>query len=111
ITKEFGSLINQAFKERNYKRKGIQSVLWYNDEYESEAETFILPRTDNVAHAGIFLQRNERKTGEADKGLMCFVGGAHMVHGHAEGMNIELYGCGHVLGVDNGRGRYQQDIH
>ena len=42
---------------------------------------------------------------------MCFVGGAHMVHGHAEGMNIELYGEGQVLGVDNGRDRYAKDIH
>lgn len=42
---------------------------------------------------------------------MCFVGGAHMVHGHAEGMNIELYGEGQVLGVDNGRGKYGKDIH
>jgi len=44
-------------------------------------------------------------------GLMCTIGGAHMVHGHAEGMNIELYGEGQVLGADHGRKRYGKDLH
>jgi hypothetical protein len=111
ITRKFAPLINSALKEGKYKRSGILAVLWFDDDYQSESDSVALPRTDRITHAGIFLQRNLSKTGDADDGLMCFVGGAHMVHGHAEGMNIELYGCGQVLGVDNGRGRYQQDIH
>jgi hypothetical protein len=111
ITNEFSMLLNKAIKEGKYERRGIQSVLWYDSDFETEAATFVLPRTDNVSHAGIFLQRNLSSTNNPKDGLMCFVGGGHMVHGHAEGMNIELYGCGHVLGVDNGRGSYQRDIH
>jgi hypothetical protein len=111
ITDKFAPLLKKAFEEGKYKRKGIESVLWYNDEYGGETAKFEFSRTDVVPHAGIFLQRNLSASGKPEDGLMCFVGGAHMVHGHAEGMNIELYGCGHVLGVDNGRGRYQQEIH
>ncbi|SEJ81226.1 Heparinase II/III-like protein [Cyclobacterium xiamenense] len=111
ITREFASLLVSAMQEGAYHRSGILAVLWYAQEYSGEGEELVLPRTDKVDHAGIFLQRNESDTGNPEDGLMAFVGGAHMVHGHAEGMNIELYGRGEVLGVDNGRGRYQQDIH
>lgn len=111
ITNKFGPLLNKAFKEGKYKRSGMNAVLWYDGYYAGDMKSVILPRTDKVDHAGIFLQRNLSSTGNPEDGLMCFVGGAHMVHGHAEGMNIELYGKGQVLGVDNGRGSYQQDIH
>jgi hypothetical protein len=112
ITSVFGPMLSRAVKKENYKiAGGILDVLYTLDDYEVEAEAGKLPRTDNLAHAGIFLQRNLSETGDPNLGLMCFVGGAHMVHGHAEGMNIELYGCGHVLGVDNGNGSYQKDIH
>lgn len=57
------------------------------------------------------MQRNLSTSNNPKDGLMGFVGGAHMVHGHAEGMNIELYGEGQVLGVDNGRNRYGVDLH
>ncbi len=112
ITSTFGPLLNKAVKEGKHRiAGGLLNLPYTLDNYEFETEPVKLPRTDTLAHAGIFLQRNLSETGDPDDGLMCFVGGAHMVHGHAEGMNIELYGCGHVLGVDNGRGRYQQDIH
>lgn len=111
ITNEFSPLITSAISHGNYERSGMLAVLWYDGEFKGEEAALVLPRTDKVVHAGIFLQRNLSATGNPKDGLMAFVGGAHMVHGHAEGMNIELYGKGEVLGVDNGRGRYQQDIH
>ncbi|MCF8362661.1 MAG: heparinase II/III-family protein [Prolixibacteraceae bacterium] len=111
ITQHFGALLKKAIQDGKYRKKGILSVLWYDNDYEGEIEPFQLPRTDEVRHAGIYLQRNPSKTMNPKDGLMCFVGGAHMVHGHAEGMNIELYGEGQVLGIDHGRGSYQKDIH
>ena len=111
ITNKFGALLKSAIVEGKYKRNGINAVLWYHDEIKGDIKPFVLPRTDQIPHAGIFLQRNLSPTSNPVDGLMCFVGGASMVHGHAEGMNIELYGRGQVLGVDNGRGSYQQDIH
>lgn len=107
----FGPLINRAVENNKYQRKDMLSVFWYDTNIEGEIEEFTLSRTDRVYHAGIFMQRNLSSTKRPEDGLMCFVGGAHMVHGHAEGMNIELYGEGQVLGVDNGRGRYAKDIH
>lgn len=111
ITHEFGPLLTRAINQGRYEREGMLAVLWYDREFKGEEAKLVLPRTDKVDHAGIFLQRNLSANQNPKDGLMCFVGGAHMVHGHAEGMNIELYGKGEVLGVDNGRGRYQQDIH
>jgi len=111
ITQTFGPLLNTAFEEGKYKRSGMHAVLWYGGEIMGERNSVILPRTDQVPHAGIVLQRNVSSTNNPDDGMMCFVGGAGMVHGHAEGMNIELYGRGQVLDVDNGRGNYQKDIH
>lgn len=111
ITDKFGPLLRRAMEEGKYERRGINALLMHGVEIPPSMNVFELPRTDRVFHAGIFLQRNESSTKKAKDGLMCFVGGASMVHGHAEGMNIELYGEGEVLGVDNGRGSYQQDIH
>lgn len=111
VTQKFGPLINRAMQQGKYKRKGMNAIFWYDNEIVGDVESIVLPRTDRVYHAGIFLQRNLSTTKNPVDGLMCFVGGAHMIHGHAEGMNIELYGKGQVLGVDNGRGNYQQDIH
>lgn len=111
VTNKFGTLLKRAIESGDYKRNSIESVLLHGVELPDDTDTFTLPNTYNVKHAGIFIQRNLSETNKPQDGLMCFVGGAHMVHGHAEGMNIELYGEGEVLGVDNGRGKYQQDIH
>lgn len=111
VTDKFGPLISTALESGKYKRAGMLALLWYDADIDGKKMYVDLPRTDNLPHAGIFLQRNFTEANNAENGLMCFVGGAHMVHGHAEGMNIELFGRGQVLGVDNGRGRYQQDIH
>ncbi|WP_066630691.1 heparinase II/III domain-containing protein [Labilibacter marinus] len=111
VRETFGPLINRAKKEKGYQRKNMESVFWYDNEIEGDVKSFSLNRTERVYHAGVFLQRNINTSNKVQDGLMCFVGGAHMVHAHAEGMNIELYGEGEVLGVDNGRGKYGLDIH
>lgn len=111
VTTKLGPVLNEAISKGTHKRQGIFALLWYGDNFDHYDTNTSLPRTDRVPHAGIFLQRNLSASGDQSNGLMAFVGGAHMVHGHAEGMNIELYGKGQVLGVDNGRGRYAVDLH
>lgn len=111
VINEFGALLRRATEIGGYERSSMFSVLNHGAEIPDSIVDFELPRTDRVHHAGIFLQRNLSATNDPEHGLMGFVGGAHMVHGHAEGMNIELYGLGEVLGVDGGKGRYQHDIH
>ena len=107
----FAPLILRAKEIGKHKRQDMESLFWHEDSIPGKAASINLDRTDRIYHAGIVMQRNLSVTNKPEDGLMCFVGGAHMVHGHAEGMNIELYGEGEVLGVDNGRGRYAQDIH
>ncbi|GAA4957781.1 heparinase II/III domain-containing protein [Algibacter aquimarinus] len=111
IQNKFAPLINKAINNGKYKRQGTEALFWYDDSFDNESTTVDLSRTDRVYHAGIVLQRNLSSTDNPKDGLMCFVGGAHMVHGHAGGMDMELYGEGQVLGVDNGRKRYGVDLH
>jgi len=119
-----GSLINSAIAQGKYKRGGLGarplkahpyfeplSLLWFSEKISGNVEETELPRTDNFRHASLFLQRNISDTQKPEDGLMCFVGGAPMVHGHANGMDMELYGKGFVLGVDQGRYRYQTESH
>lgn len=108
---KFAPLLKNAIDKRKYSRKNIEALFWYDDTIYGESNNIKLPRTDRVYHAGIVLQRNLSSTNNPKDGLMGFVGGAHMVHGHAEGMNIELYGEGQVLGVDHGRKKYGKDLH
>ena len=125
FTQRFGTLLRTAIRNNHYDRAYLSNsrilrahpyfdplpILWYCDTLEGSIVERVLPRTDQLPHAGIYLQRNLSPTGSANDGLMCFVGGAQYVHGHASGMDMELYGCGEVLGVDNGRGSYRKNIH
>lgn len=124
LREKFGPLINTAIKNGEYARGVLgertygaseylkpTELLWLEDSITGNPVESPLPRTDVLPHAGVFLQRNLSPTGKPEDGLMCFVGGAHYVHGHAGGMDMELYGQGEVLGVDNGRGRYRTDLH
>ncbi len=86
-------------------------LLWGAPEILEEPVSPALPRTDRLPFAGITLQRNPSPLDDPDYGLMGFVGGAGFVHSSASGMNIELYGAGHVLGAKGGRGSYGTDIH
>ncbi|MFK8059851.1 MAG: heparinase II/III family protein [Polaribacter sp.] len=110
VNQEIGALLKNAMQKGEYQRNTIEDVFWHNT-IDEKPVAIQLPRTDRVYHAGIVMQRNISKTKNPNDGLMAFVGGAAMVHGHAEGMNIELYGEGQVLGVDNGNGKYAKDIH
>lgn len=67
--------------------------------------------TVRIEHAGIVLQRNNNTTDSVNYGLMYFTGGATYVHAHATGIEMELYGNGNVLGVNNGTGDYADVIH
>lgn len=124
LTEKFGALITEALENGNYDRAKVgkrsddvtvyftpTQLLWLNEIEDYSFKNTTLPRTDKFSHAGVFLQRNLSTTENPNDGLMCFVGGAHMVHGHASGMDMELYGLGEVLGVDHGRGQYRTDLH
>lgn len=60
--------------------------------------------TATASHAGIAMQRNYFCENIRENGLMCFTGGAHYVHAHATGIDMELYGVGYVMGADGGEG-------
>ena len=111
LEETFRPLIKRAMSNGSYQRNTPEALFWYSDMTENDNSSISLPRTDRVYHAGIVMQRNLSTTNNPKDGLMCTIGGAHMVHGHAEGMNIELYGEGQVLGVDNGRKKYGKDLH
>ena len=111
LKEKFAPLLKNAMAKGKYRRKSLEALFWYTDTNNDDNISIVLPRTDRVYHAGIVMQRNLSSTNNPKDDLMCFVGGAHMVHGHAEGMNIELYGEGQVLGVDHGRKKYGKDLH
>lgn len=54
--------------------------------------------TTAMQHAGVVLQRNYNVANPETHGLVYYTGGAHYVHSHLSGLDMELYGAGYVMG-------------
>jgi len=111
----FGGLVNLGIAQEKYNRasnRGVLALLWYAPEVIAPpAEAIPLRTTDELPFVGALLQRNLLPGGEPADALMAVVSGGSHVHGHASGMDLELYGVGQVLGVNAGKGTYTTDEH
>lgn len=67
--------------------------------------------TVDIPFAGFYIQRNVNTKTPKLHGLMATTGGGSYVHGHASGIDLELYGQGHVLGIAAGKGKYRSKVH
>lgn len=76
---------------------------------EEADEVLALPRSGKLEFSQCYYQRNGT---DSYTGLMCYLQGASYNHNHANGVAMELYGQGMVLGLDPGiGGHYDTDIH
>lgn len=121
---KFGALLNLGIAQGRYDRarphgygggsesyQGPIQLLWFAPTITG-AMTAPAPRTtDALPFAGAVLQRNLSPNGDPAHALMAVVSGASYVHSHASGMALELYGTGHVLGSNAGKGTYTTDEH
>lgn len=107
-----GSLLKRFYGGRVYTTP--LQLLW-NEEKLSENTSASLSsqrnRTTRLDYAGMNIQRNTNFKNPEKNSLMGFVAGSPYIHGHASGMDMELYGQGYVLGIDGGKGDYTTQIH
>ncbi|MCX6237393.1 MAG: heparinase II/III family protein [Bacteroidia bacterium] len=91
------------------ERSGFAGLLCFLPEIPEATTTYQWPRTGTLEFARYFLQRNgtDRQTG-----LMVGVQGATYNHNHCNGMAMEIYGLGEVMGIDAGTGpNYEHPLH
>jgi len=94
-----------------YQREdaGFLGLLCFLPEIPEAATDFSWPRTGTLEFARYFLQRNGT---DSKTGLMVGVQGATYNHNHCNGMAMELYGLGEVMGIDAGTGpNYEHPMH
>lgn len=102
------------FKSRvGYDRSktGITGLLCYLPQLpEGESSSNNLwKRAEKLDFASCYLQRNGM---DVKNGLMFVVQGASYNHNHSNGMSMELYGNGTVMGIDPGNGpTYEHPLH
>ena len=91
------------------ERSGFLGLLAFLPELPATTTDFRWPRTGALDFARYFIQRNGM---DAQTGLMIGVQGATYNHNHCNGMAMELYGLGEVLGIDAGTGpNYEHPLH
>jgi len=100
-------------KEKGYKRENADQLglLTYLPQIQKNAthKTYTWPRSGTLDFAKAFVQRNGT---DKKNGLMYVVQGASYNHNHANGMAVELYGQGSVMGPDPGNGlTYEDPMH
>jgi len=91
-------------------KSGIFGLLSFLPKFpETETVPYSWPRSGVLDFARFYLQRS----GMDEKfGLMYGVQGASYNHNHCNGMAMELYGCGEVMGIDAGTGpNYEHPLH
>ena len=78
-------------------------LFWGVDiDLENNSETVEYHSSAKFPHAGIGMLRNYNCENAEEHGLMGFIGGAHYVHSHLTGIEMELYGSGIVMGAGSG---------
>lgn len=103
--------MNKLIEGGMYKREesGFLGLLCYLPDLPTTTATYRWARTGTLDFARYFLQRNGT---DPQAGLMIGVQCATYNHNHCNGMAIELYGVGDVLGIDAGSGpNYEHPMH
>lgn len=77
-------------------------LLWGENIVTTNATPITYNRSINIDYAGIAMQRNSNSADRVESSLMGFTGGAHYVHSHLTGIDMEIYGLGGVLGAMGG---------
>ncbi|WP_232824794.1 heparinase II/III domain-containing protein [Algibacillus agarilyticus] len=124
---QFGNYLSSSLKKGVYDRGHLHKrsykaapyytptqLLWFSNKINSNADVDVAPprpRTKRLEFAGMNIQRNISSVDPVKNSLMAFVAGGSYIHGHASGMDMELYGQGYVLGVDGGKSKYRTDLH
>ncbi len=124
LQQTMGAQLNLAIRAGHYDRakpqgfssgadsyQGPLQLLWYAPEISGTMSTPPVKTTDELSFVGAVLQRNLSPDGNPAHALMATVSGGAHVHSHASGMALELYGLGHVLGANAGKGSYGTDDH
>jgi len=108
MTAAMNTLIGRGIYKRS--NSGILGLLTYLPDIPAvESKPFSWPRSGTLDFARFFFQRNGT---DEKKGLMYGVQGASYNHNHCNGMAMELYGGGEVMGVDAGTGpNYEHYLH
>jgi hypothetical protein len=112
ISDDLTAAMDVMIKQKGYKRESndFLGLLCYLPEIPDKTGVdYSWPRSGELDFAKCYLQRNgsNRKTG-----LMYVVQGATYNHNHANGMSLELYGAGRVMGIDPGKGlTYEAPLH
>ena len=103
--KQIVPLIENQVKLNGYRRESDRSLMAltsYVDEMpEGKSEKPLQTRTFYTDSVNFLVQRNSK---DAENGLMVTLAGSRGGHMHANGMAMELYGKGMVMGSDSGRG-------
>jgi len=128
--KTFSNFLSSSIVNGKYKRGLLKSrhsgaspyftplqLLWSIEDLGSDEKLEEInieparPRTNHLSHAGMYIQRNVSNKEPIKNSMMAVVAGGGYIHGHASGMDMELYGQGYVLGTDGGKGGYGTEIH
>jgi hypothetical protein len=93
----------------NRERSGMLGLLCFLPEIPDTKEILKWPRTGELDFARYYFQRNGT---DLQTALMVGVQGATYNHNHCNGMAMELYGLGEVMGIDAGTGaNYEHPMH
>jgi len=106
------SVMDVLIEKGLYQREesGFMGLLCYIPSIPSGSNiVYTWPRSGALDFARCYLQRNNMSK---EHGLMYVVQGASYNHNHANGMSMELYGAGYVMGIDPGNGlNYEDTMH
>ncbi|MGJ8672288.1 heparinase II/III domain-containing protein [Rubritalea sp.] len=116
LAQEMAAIIQQELEASAYDRNRLDGVLEIT-RYAAElpvAENEVLERSPTyfAEPLDIVMLENRSPSGDPKRALSAAMFGSRGGHMHANGLAVELYGAGHVLGVDPGRGSsYWQPDH